>query len=125
MSVYFIDIKSRPHRALLIAACFLVTVFALIGTHGPANAAPEDAQEGSRFLLLQEKLTPTPTPTPTPTLTPTPSPTPFATPTFPIPTPTPTGVVSLFKNSAAGSSAGLALGSMAGILFVLRRKDDE
>ncbi|MDH3328143.1 MAG: hypothetical protein OEM01_02820 [Desulfobulbaceae bacterium] len=113
MRVYFTGIDKRPHWIRLISICFIATVFALIGTHDPANGNSENTLDGVRFLLQRYNPPPTPTPTPTPTWIPTPS-----------ATPTP-GVGGLFKNSAAGSSAGLALGSMAGIFFVLRRKDKD
>jgi len=117
MRVFSTGVKKRPHCIRLISICFIATVFALIGTHDPANGASENTLDGVRFLLQRYN----PPPTPTPTWNPTPSPTPTWT-----PTPSPTQEVGgLFKNNAAGSSVGLAMGSIAGILFVLRRKDKD
>jgi hypothetical protein len=115
MRVFSTGVKKRPHCIRLISICFIATVFGLIGTHDPANGASENTLDGVRFLL--QRYNPPPTPTPTPSPTPTWTPTPSATPT--------PGVGGLFKNNAAGSSVGLAMGSIAGILFVLRRKDKD
>ncbi len=103
--------------------CFIASIFIFISIHVTLNAATT-SMDSVRFLLLQDSAsTPTPTPTfyPTPTPTPTFYPTPTPTPTF-YPTPTFDG---FFKNSAKHTSTGLALGSIGGIFFVLRRKDKE
>lgn len=116
MRAYSPGINTRTHWIRQISICFIAAVIALTWTHDPAHGAPEKKQEGSRFLLLRDKSSPTPTPTIEPTPSATPSPT---------TTPTPPPINGFSENSAAGSSAGLALGAMAGIFFVLRRKDKD
>ena len=111
MRVCSTRIKKNAHWIRLISICCIAVVFAMFWSHGPAKGASDKPLDAVRYLLLHHKPTPSPTPSPTPTST-----------------PHPTGALAsagLLKNSAAGSSAGLALGAMAGIFFVLRRKDKD
>ncbi|MBU1234785.1 MAG: hypothetical protein KKD01_10625 [Proteobacteria bacterium] len=128
MRVYSSKIPQNAHWGRRAALCFFVALFFLISSNYPIDAATKNPLDGARFLLLQNSVPmPTPTPFPTPSATPTPFPTP---PPSATPTPFPGARLTakadgFFENSATNTSAGLALGSIGGIFFVLRRKDKD